>query len=99
MTLETEQKDKEQVRKPQKRNYKREENNKEENKRGRKIHLIVTANSYELAEVFKEEVELVAYIWVPTNEFILLGSYNKFKKRYMEYYKEMNFDKYGKRRA
>ena len=28
MTLETEQKDKEQVRKPQKRNYKREENNK-----------------------------------------------------------------------
>ena len=72
---------------------------KEENKRGRRIHLIVTANSYELAEVFKEEVELVAYIWVPTNEFILLGSYNKFKKRYMEYYKEMNFDKYGKRRT
>ena len=72
---------------------------KEENKRGRRIHLIVTANSYELADVFKEEVELVAYIWVPTNEFILLGSYNKFKKRYMEYYKEMNFDKYGKRRA
>lgn len=33
MTLETEQKDKEQVRKPQKRNYKREENNKAENKK------------------------------------------------------------------
>ena len=33
MTLETEQKDKEQVRKPQKRNYKREENKKEENKK------------------------------------------------------------------
>ena len=72
---------------------------KEETKRGRKIHLVITANSYELAEVFNnEEVGLVAYIWVPTNDFILLGSYNKFKKRYIEYYKEMNFDEAGRRR-
>lgn len=72
---------------------------KEEVKRGRKIHLVITANSYELAEVFAEDYELCGYIWVPTNEYISLGSYNKFKKRYLEYYREMNFDKYGNRIA
>ena len=72
----------------------------EEVKRGRRIHLIVAANSYELAEVFNnEEMGFVAYMWVPTNEYIILGSYNKFKGRYMEYYREMNFDDYGKRRT
>ena len=71
----------------------------EEHNRGRKIHLVVTANSYELAEVFSNEpVGFVAYLWVPTNEYILLGSYNKFKRRYLEYYREMNFDDNGKRR-
>jgi len=71
---------------------------KEELKRGRKIHLIVTANSYELAEIFRDEYDIVSYIWVPTADYILLGSYSKFRKRYLEYYKEMNFDEYGKRR-
>ena len=71
---------------------------KEEHRRGRKIHLVLTANSYELAEIFKDEYEIASYIWVPTDEYILLGSYNRFKKRYMEYYKEMNFDESGKRR-
>ena len=71
---------------------------KEEVKRGRKIHVVITCNSYELAEIFKDEYEIVSYLWVPTNEYISLGSYNKFKKRYMEYYKEMNFDETGKRR-
>lgn len=71
---------------------------KEEVKRGRKIHMVVTANSYELAEVFKDDYQLASYIWVPTGDYINLGSYNKFKKMYMEYYKEMNFDETGKRR-
>ena len=71
---------------------------KEEVKRGRKIHMVVTANSYELAEVFKDDYQLASYIWVPTGDYINLGSYNKFKKMYLEYYKEMNYDEEGHRR-
>lgn len=71
---------------------------KEEVKRDRNIHVVITANSYELAETFENEYNLASFIWVPTGDYIDLGSYNKFKKRYMEYYKEMNFDESGKRR-
>jgi len=68
--------------------------------RGRKIHLIISANSYELASVFKGmDPGLVDYLWVPTEESILLGSYNKYRKRYFEYYRRMNFDETGKRRS
>lgn len=72
---------------------------KEEVKRGHKVHLVITANSYELAEVFKDEYKIASYIWVPTGDYITLGSYNSYKKRYLEYYKEMNFDENGERRS
>ena len=60
----------------------------EEVKRGRRIHVAITCNSYELAEYFKD-FERAAYLWVPTNEYIMLGSYARFKRHYIEYYKEM----------
>ena len=63
---------------------------KEELKRGRKIYLILSANTFELAEFFVEDYSIVIYLWVPTKEYISLGAYGKFKRRYVEYYKEMN---------
>ena len=64
---------------------------KQELKNNRRIKMVISANSYELAELFNsEESGTVSYIWVPTEEYIILGSYNKFKKRYIEYYEEMN---------
>ena len=53
------------------------------------IRVVITCNSYELAEIFNDHYEQTSYIWVPTKEFISLGSYHKFKKRYLEYYEEM----------
>lgn len=55
-----------------------------EHSKGRKIHAIFTCNSYEMAELLQSD--LTDYIWVPTREHIKLGSYYKFKKRYIEYY-------------
>lgn len=60
----------------------------EEVKRGRKIKVAITCNSYELAEYFKD-CDNAAYIWVPTNDYMVLGSYTRFKSHYLEYYKEM----------
>ena len=64
---------------------------KQELKNNRRIKMVISANSYELAELFNsEESGTVSYIWVPTEEYIILGSYNKFKKSYIEYDEEMN---------
>lgn len=48
---------------------------------------VVTANSYEMAELFRKET--TDWIWVPTKQKINLGSYESFKKRYKEYYEEV----------
>lgn len=55
-----------------------------EHKKGRAIKLVCTVNSYEMAELMQSVI--TDYIWVPTKEHIKLGSYYKFKKRYIEYY-------------
>lgn len=55
-----------------------------ENERGRKLYAVFTCNSYEMAEALQSPI--TDYIWVPTKEHIKLGSYYKFKKRYIEYY-------------
>ena len=60
---------------------------KEELKQNRDIHFIISCNSYELAEALN--TEYTEYIWLPTKQRIKLGSYNRFKQRYVEFYKEM----------
>lgn len=52
--------------------------------KGREIHAIFTCNSYEMAELMQSPI--TDFIWVPTKEHIKLGSYYKFKKRYLDYY-------------
>lgn len=63
---------------------------KEEIKKGRQIHVVITANSYELAEIFDIGTDMASYLWVPTKEYINLGTYEHFKKKYLDYYNEMN---------
>lgn len=60
---------------------------KEEMKKGRKIHLVATCNSYEMYEIMQSDI--TETIWVPTKEKIELDSYTEFKRLY-EYF----FDKY-----
>lgn len=59
----------------------------EELKNNRDIKIVITCNSYELAEYLDKSY--AEFIWVPTKEHITLGSYNSFKKRYLEYWEEM----------
>lgn len=56
--------------------------------RGRKIYAIFTCNSYEMAELLQSPI--TDYIWVPTKEHIKLGSYYKFKKKYIDYYDKVH---------
>ena len=58
-----------------------------ERAKGRDIHFIITANSYELAESFKEAQ--TEYIWIPTGEDMKLCAYSSFKGKYIEYFEEM----------
>lgn len=58
-----------------------------EKEKGHEFKAVVTANSYEMAEIFRKET--TDWIWVPTKEKINLGSYESFKKRYIEYYEEV----------
>lgn len=53
----------------------------------REIHLVATCNSYEMLEVMRSKITDI--IWVPTKQKIKVKSYESFKKRYMEYSKEM----------
>ena len=56
----------------------------------REIHLVATCNSYEMLEVMRSRITEI--IWVPTRQKIKVKSYESFKKRYMEYSKEMCAD-------
>lgn len=59
----------------------------EELKKGRKIHLIATCNSYEMYEIMKSDI--TETIWIPTKDKIELNSYEEFKSLYTYF-----FDKY-----
>lgn len=60
----------------------------EELKKGRKIKLILTANSYEVIDLLQDEEFDI--IWVPTKQYIKINSYKSFKKKYIDYYNEMH---------
>lgn len=60
---------------------------KEEYKNGRDIHFIFTCNSYEMLECLQSDITDI--IWVPTKQSVSIKSYSKFKKPYVEYFKEM----------
>lgn len=68
-----------------------------EHKRGREIFLIMTANSYEFIDILNDiitELEFdwnqhIDMIWVPSKQYIKRMTYKIFKKKYMEYLKEV----------
>lgn len=43
-------------------------------------HIVISANSYELASLLKDKAE---FYWVETNEYFELGSWDEFVKRYV----------------
>lgn len=50
---------------------------------------IFTCNSYEMLELFKAFEDITKVIWVPTKEVVKIGTYEQFKKRYIEYFDYM----------
>ena len=63
--------------------------NTEEEKFNRKVHIILTANSYELLEVVQKAFDNVSVYWVPTRKEIQVDSYNKFRDLYKSRYKSL----------
>lgn len=63
--------------------------NNEEEKFNRKVHIILTANSYELLEVVQKSFDKVSVYWVPTRKEIQVDSYNKFRDLYKSRYKSL----------
>lgn len=63
--------------------------------RGINIHVVISCNTYELAEVFKDS-PITWYYWLPSKEYISLDGYKRFKKRYLDYYKEVFIDEQEK---
>ena len=57
---------------------------KQELARGRELHIVLTANSYEMVEVLKSDI--TEYIWVPTKEKITIDSYEDFKAPYIRFF-------------
>lgn len=57
---------------------------KQELARGRELHIVLTANSYEMVEVLKSDI--TEYIWVPTKEKITIDSYEDFKAPYVRFF-------------
>lgn len=52
--------------------------------KGRKLHFVFTANSYEMLEVLQSDITEI--IWVPTKEKIEIDNYEEFKSLYTYYY-------------
>lgn len=55
----------------------------------RKIRFVFTSNSYEFIDIFKNDT-FVSIYWVPTKSIIKVGTYEKFRERYLEYYSYMH---------
>lgn len=53
----------------------------------RKLHIVFTCNSYELAQVLNSDA--TRFIWIPTREEVTLDSYEQFTSMYIEYADEM----------
>lgn len=54
--------------------------------KGRKLHFIFTANSYEMLEVLQSDMTEI--IWIPTKEKIEINSYEDFKLLYTYFYEK-----------
>ncbi len=55
----------------------------------RKIRFVFTSNSYEFIDIFKNDT-FVSIYWVPTKSIMKVGTYEKFRERYLEYYSYMH---------
>lgn len=55
----------------------------------RKVHIILTANSYELLSVVQKVFDNVSVYWVPTRKEIHVDSYNNYIDLYKSRYKDL----------